>query len=144
MPPRRPARTQTCTSAQARVRLSSAEKFLEVAKLVDGEDDDDAVRSVVASLAVLAGIAASDAACCLALGQRSRAQNHHEAEGLLAGIANGGAEAATSLRRLLDLKDKAQYGFIHASQDDLKVSISQADESPRVLRRLDRLSQAAS
>lgn len=124
---RRPARTQSCTAAQARVRLSSAERFLEVAKLVEGEGDDDAVRSVGASLAVLAGIAASDAACCLALGQRSRAQNHHEAEGLLAGIANGGAEAATSLRRLLDLKDKAHYGFIHASQDDLKISVRQAE-----------------
>lgn len=126
MPGRRPARTQPCTAVQARVRLSSAEKFLEVAKLVEGDDDDDAVRSVVASLAVLAGIAASDAACCLALGNRSRAQNHHEAEGLLAGIANGGA-AATALRSLLDLKDKAQYGFIHASQDDLKISVRQAE-----------------
>lgn len=92
------------------------------------EEDDDALRSVAASLAVLAGIAASDAACCGALGRRSRGESHHEAEGLMVDIAKGGGEAATCLRRLLDLKDKAQYGFVHASHSDLKVALRQAEK----------------
>jgi len=49
----------------------SAAKFLEVARLIESEDEG-AFRSVAASLAVLAGIAAADAACCRALGRRCR------------------------------------------------------------------------
>lgn len=135
---RRPLRTEACSSAQGRVRLASAERFLEVAKLVEGEDDDDALRSVAASLAVLAGIAASDAACCVALSRRSRGASHHEAETLLGDIADGGGEAATSLRRLLDLKDKAQYGFIHASRSDLKTALRQAEKLVEFATRLPR------
>ncbi len=52
-------RTQDCTHAQARARQGQAKKFLEVADLVAAEPES---ASVSASLAVLAGIAASDAA----------------------------------------------------------------------------------
>jgi hypothetical protein len=104
----------------------TAEKFLEVARLVEGEEGE-AFRSVAASLAVLAGIAASDAACCSSLGRRSRGDDHHDAEALLETIVPGGREAAASLRRLISLKDKAQYGFIYASRDDLKVAMKQAE-----------------
>ncbi len=38
-----------------------------------------------------------------------------------------GAVAATALRRLIDLKDKAQYGMIHVSRNDLKVAMRQAE-----------------
>ncbi|MEX2534571.1 MAG: hypothetical protein WD273_03140 [Trueperaceae bacterium] len=119
-------RTQNCAESHARTRFLAAEKFLEVAKLIKGEQGD-AFRSVVASLAVLAGIAASDAACCKALGRRSRAESHHDAERLLERITPGGEEAAVALRRLIDLKDKAHYGFIHASHDDLKTAMRQAE-----------------
>jgi hypothetical protein len=79
-------------------------------------------------LAVLAGIAASDAACCAALGRRARGQDHHEAEGLLAQVLAGGAEAASTLRRLLDLKDTAQYGLIHVSRQRLTSALRQASK----------------
>src|SRR5687767_10904702 len=56
-------RAQQCDRADAKVRLAHGRKFLEVAKLVEGEDVEESA-SVAASLAVLAGIAAADAACC--------------------------------------------------------------------------------
>jgi hypothetical protein len=45
---------------------------LEVAERAAGEEAIPASRSVAAALAVLSGIAAADAACCAALGRRSR------------------------------------------------------------------------
>lgn len=97
-----------------------------MAGLVETEEDPG-FWSVAASLAVLAGIAASDAACCKALGRRPRGENHHDAEALLETVVPGGQEAAVALRRLIDLKDKAQYGIIHVSRDDLKTSMKQAE-----------------
>jgi hypothetical protein len=126
MSPRRGSRTQACDQWDASTRFSSAEKFLEVAHLVEGEDEA-AFRSVAASLAVLAGIAASDAACCGALGRRPRGDDHHDAEALLETIVPGGKEAAIALHRLIDLKDKAQYGIVLASREDLKVAMKQAE-----------------
>ncbi len=78
---RQRGRTQACGLAEARTRAGSAGKFLEVALLIEREDEG-AFRSVAASLAVLAGIAAADAACCVALGRRSRGSDHHDAEAM--------------------------------------------------------------
>lgn len=72
-------RAQECNRAQAAVRLNQARAFLEVAELVGAEDDELANDNVAAALAVLAGIAAADAACCGTLGQRSRGQDHRQA-----------------------------------------------------------------
>ncbi|MDF2753518.1 MAG: hypothetical protein K0S82_1901 [Gaiellaceae bacterium] len=58
----RTSRTQPCDRAHARIRLDHAEKSLDVAELVAGEREIPESRSVAAALAVLAGIAASDAA----------------------------------------------------------------------------------
>lgn len=126
MSPRRGTRTQPCGLQQARTRLASAEKFLDVTRLIDGEPEA-ASWSVAASLAVLAGIAASDAACCSALGRRSRGDDHLDATGLLATVVPYGREAAAALRRLIELKDKAQYGIIHVSRADLNTALKQAE-----------------
>lgn len=82
--------------------------------------------NVSAALAVLAGIAASDAACCAALGRRSRGQDHKQAVTLLATVSPGGPEASRSLDRLLDLKDTAHYGVIYVSTAELKTALRQA------------------
>lgn len=106
------------------VRLGQAEKFLEVADLVAVEVTAiPESGSVSAALAVLAGIAAADAACCAALGRRSRGQDHKQAAQLVSEVAPGGPAAAKSLDRLLDLKDTAQYGVIHVSVTDLKTAL---------------------
>lgn len=53
------------------------------------------------------------------------------ADGLLAQVVPGGEEAASWLRRLLDLKDTAHYGLIHVSGDTLKASLRQAERLVR-------------
>ena len=128
MTPRHTGRTQVCTKADAKTRLAHARKFLEVATLVSVERDVPESANVAAALAVLAGIAASDAACCAALGRRARGLDHHEAEALLSQIVPNGGEAASSLRRLLDLKDTAQYGLIYVSLQNLRGAIRQAEK----------------
>jgi hypothetical protein len=103
--------------------MERAREFLAVAELVVDEQAEDAsfvYASSAASLAVLAGIAASDAACCKVLNERSRSQNHRDAERLLAQITNGGKEAAGNLRELLNLKDKSQYGFLKMSDPEVR------------------------
>jgi len=118
MSPAPKTRTQACSGDDARKRLQDARKFLEIAEMVD---DEPAVISagVSASLAVLAGIAASDAACCAALGLRSRGDNHDEAVAVLRRI-RGATDAANALQRLLRIKNDAQYGLgaISASKRD--------------------------
>lgn len=127
MSPRATGRTATCGKPEAKVRLAQSRKSIEVADLVASESDAvPASASVAAALAVLAGIAASDAACCTALGRRSRSQDHKQALGLLAQIVPGGDAAAVHLDRLLDLKVGAHYGVIHVSAAELKVAMRQA------------------
>lgn len=126
--PRGSARTQICSSAEARGRLEHARKFLDVAELVAGDThaDEAEYSSASAALAVLAGIAATDAACCKALGRRSRGPDHREAEALVAQIMPDGRQAAGSLRRLLNLKDEAHYGFFGVGGTHLRASLRQA------------------
>jgi hypothetical protein len=124
--PRGTGHTQQCSEADARTRLGHARKFLDVAELVAGEGEDIEYASPAAALAVLAGIAASDAACCKALGRRSRGQDHRDAATLLEQVAPGGDHAASSLRRLLQLKDEAHYGLFDIGGQDLKAALRQA------------------
>jgi hypothetical protein len=125
--PRHAGRTQSCGRPQATTRLAHAQKFFDAAELIATDvTDEEANASVAASLAVLAGIAASDAACCARLGRRSRSQDHHDAERLLAEIVPRGRDAAKDLRRLLDLKDAAQYGVIHVSATELRSALRRA------------------
>ena len=137
---RKVRQTQPCSKGQARQRFERARSFLEVAELaVDEADPDAEYGPVAASLAVLAGIAASDAACCMALGERSRSQNHHDAEALLEQLTPGGAEAAKALRELIDLEDTTHYGFAGVGTDELKRALRRArkllDFADRVLHR---------
>lgn len=118
-------RTQTCGRAEARVRYDQARAFLDVAELVGSDPDEVASPGVAAALAVLAGIAASDAACCATLGRRSRGQDHREALDLLRQVA-GGARMAQDLRRLLDIKDGAQYGMVYVSHQRSTAAVKQA------------------
>ena len=119
------SRTRPRDRSDARTRLEHARKFLEVAKLVAHEDTNPASRSVAAAVAVLAGIAASDASCCAVLGLRSRGQDHQEAADLLEQVT-GGKDAAKALRELISLKDTAHYGLTSVSQKELTRAIRRA------------------
>jgi len=70
MPPR--SRTAACDVAEGRTRLRTAQAYLNVAASVLDERDRDEYLNVAAGLAVLGGIAASDAICCIRLGCRHR------------------------------------------------------------------------
>lgn len=121
-------RSATCGKDEARTRFAHAQKFLEVAGLVASEAEDGidpASASVAAALAILAGIAASDAACCLALKMRSRSENHAQAAVYLKSI-NGGGKAAAAFSELISLKDTAHYGVINISSRDLQVAMRRA------------------
>lgn len=83
-------------------------------------------KKAAASCAVLAGIAASDAACCAALGKRSRSQSHRDAVALLQQVFPGGPDGASHLERLLGLKDQAQYGFEDMAEQKLVAALRQA------------------
>lgn len=122
MSPRPPGRTQTCGKPEARTRLAHARAFVDTADLVL-DVDDDASLNVSASLAVLAGIAASDAACCAALGKRPRGQNHREAVTLLSDVAPAGRDMGKDLARLLDMKDNAQYGVLYVSESRARQAV---------------------
>lgn len=137
---RKTGRTERCSGAQARQRYERARSFLEVAELVaDEESSDTEYGEVAASLLVLAGIAAADAACCKALGERSRSQSHHDAETLLEQITPGGRQAAKALRELIGLKDTTHYGFVVINTSELKRALRRArsliDFADEILRR---------
>lgn len=107
-------RTRRCGRAEARKRIADARKYLEVAELVAGEDSSDSIN-VSVGLAVLAGIAAADAACCIALGESSRSDDHRDAADLVRMVRPGGERAAKDFERLVGFKDSAHYGFLHLS-----------------------------
>jgi len=123
-------RTSGCDSAEARKRLEMARQFFAVASLVADDRDEDAsllYANAASSLAILAGIAAADAACCAVLGERSRSQNHHDAERFVQEIQPDGAAAAKHLRGLLNLKDKAHYGFLAVNGSELTSTLRKAE-----------------
>ncbi|MEZ5310329.1 MAG: hypothetical protein R2735_07015 [Microthrixaceae bacterium] len=122
--PRPKTRTQSCDRTAALSRLSQADAFLLAAELVVDDYTGDSTPSVAASLAVLAGIAAADAACCARLGVRARGQAHAEAVKLLATVEPGGSDMAKDLRRLLNRKDESQYGLTLVSSADAGRMIS--------------------
>ena len=126
MSPRAGGRTQRCGTEQARSRLDQARAFLDVADLVGAEQDNLATPGVAAALAVLAGIAASDAACCAVLGERSRGQDHRQAVDLVGQVAPDGAAMARDLDRLLTVKDDAHYGMLSMSANKAKSALRQA------------------
>jgi hypothetical protein len=111
------SRARHCDAADARKRLGDAEKYLEVAALVADEDSLES-HNVATGLAVLAGIAAADAACCKALGESSRGPDHRDAASFLRRITPGGDAAANHFERLVGLKDKAHYSFLNVSSQD--------------------------
>lgn len=94
--------------------------------MVGAEQDELATPGTAATLAVLAGIAASDAVCCAVLGQRSHGQDHRQAVSLLEQVAPDGSELARDLERLLVIKDDAHYGLLHVSSQRAAAALRQA------------------
>jgi hypothetical protein len=115
------SRTQPCTRENAKQRLADARAQMELADLATANSGAPERKAAVAC-ACTAAIAASDAACCAALGERSQSENHRDATTLVGQIAPGGDGAAQKLGRLLGLKHEAQYGFGEISAEKLKIA----------------------
>lgn len=120
------SRTKNCSRKDAHVRLMQAESFVKTAQMVAEETKNEFNPGVSASLAVLAGIAASDAACCARLGVRSRGEAHSDAVALLGTVIPHGAIMAKDLQRLLNRKDDSHYGVTFVSSLDALRMISWA------------------
>jgi hypothetical protein len=122
----RGGRTQDCGPNEARVRVTQARSFLDVADLLLSEDNDLATPGTAAALAVLAGIAAADALCCMNIGRRARGQDHREATRLVAQVEPNGRAHSNALARLLEIKDGAHYGTVYLSATRARTAIRNA------------------
>ncbi len=98
--------TKRTQSGEGRGRRKVAEKYLEVAALIDS--DDGAAINVCVGVAVLAGIAAGGAICAAALGERYSGQDHEAAADVLGRVD---AKFGKLLRDLVTLKGTSHYGF---------------------------------
>jgi|SRR5882757_3043286 len=105
-------RIRTATTDDARIRLRSAEAYLDVAELVLDERDRVEMPGVAAGLAVLSGIAASDAICAVRLRQIHRGEDHRAAAALIKDATPDGRKLASTFLRLIDIKDEAHYGLL--------------------------------
>lgn len=99
------SRVRPASTNEARVRMRSADAYLEVADLVLEERARVEIPGVAAGLAVLAGIAASDTICARRLGQIHRGDDHRAAGALLKQAVPDGGKLAATFRRLIDIKD---------------------------------------
>ena len=97
-----------------------------MAELVLNESQRDEYLNVAAGLAVLAGIAASDAICGARLGLIYRGQEHREAADLVRTAVPDGPRLAGQLLRLLDVKDSAHYGIPVVAPRDARESLKAA------------------
>jgi hypothetical protein len=95
--------------AEALTRAEHARAYLLVADLVRDDSSIGARANILGSIAVLAGIAASDAICGMALGKRSVGGAHAEAVDLLRRATPPQSKAASALGRLLASKTDTQY-----------------------------------
>jgi len=118
--------TRSATLENARVRLRVSEAYLQVAELVLEEPDRTEMPGVSAGIAVLAGIAASDAICARRLGQIHRGQDHRAAAALLEQATPDGKKLAATFVRLIDLKDQAHYGMLTIPQQQARSAVKWA------------------
>jgi hypothetical protein len=100
-------KTRPVDRTYAETRLSDARAFVQQADLSLQFVDGPRRNATAVSSAVLAGIAACDAACALALGMVS-AGAHDQAVKLLNRVS-GSSKAVSDLSKLMAIKTAAQY-----------------------------------
>jgi hypothetical protein len=100
-------KTRSVDRTHAETRLNDARAYLQQAEISLQFVDDPRRYATVVSSGVLAGIAACDAACALALGIVS-AGAHDQALRLLTRVS-GSTKAVADLSKLVSIKTAAQY-----------------------------------
>ena len=127
MTPRRVSGSRSCTRADARVRLSQAELWVEMAGLaLAAESARETETTVAAGCAVLAGIAAADAICCAVTGMRYRGEDHRRAADFLSDVT-GDTALGKKLRELVDLKDAGHYGLAGIGLSKARMAVRRAE-----------------
>ena len=111
------------TKAEAAGRRRIAVKYLEVAQIAATEDGP--AINVAIGVAVLAGIAASDAICGAALGERYAGQDHTAAVNVLNRVD---AQLARKLKSLADMKPGSRYGDALLTASDRDRAIKAATD----------------
>ena len=121
-----PNHTRAVERSFARTRLADAHTFRRQAEITIELIDATNARKVAASSAVLAAIAAADAACATALGLTWKGE-HTKASTLLRQVA-GGSEAAIALGRIVASKTEWQYLERDVTEAALIKALRQADK----------------
>lgn len=121
-----------CSASQAKVRLEHAQLYLDVARLVIA-DEMGSEATVATGNAVLAGIAAADAICCVSVGKRYRGADHREAADYLERVT-GDRKLGQALRDLADYKDAAHYGLSNVKTQRAKAAIRRVEVLVRAAR----------
>ncbi len=108
--------------------MRKAQSFLTGAELVLSVGDDPLLDlpGVAAALAVLAGIAAADAACCAALGERSRGPSTSGSHCPCPDRTATRVQMGRNLERLIQKKDNAHYGMISTTDTEAHAMIAWA------------------
>jgi hypothetical protein len=119
------SRQAECGLPEARTRAKIARKYLEMAELADSENAPEG-KNVAAGNAVLAGIAAADAICCVRLRRRHRGQDHAGAVTLLHAVDPDGSKLADALTAVLAVKDPAHYGTVFVTDARLRSALRAA------------------
>ncbi len=117
MSPRK-LQTKKTNVGEGRGRRQVAEKYLEVAELIDSEDGT--AINVCVGVAVLSGIAASDAICAAALGDRYSGEDHDAAADLLGRVD---PKLGKALHDLVALKGESHYGAALLTANDRKKAL---------------------
>lgn len=128
MTPRAPNRTTPCTREQAGQRLRQAEAFLGWARAALADERDQVNLGVATSLAILAGVAATEALCGSSMGYYSRGQNHADAANLVRSIEPGGAALASTFRQLVACKEDTGQAPKALLESSAKAALRQAGD----------------
>jgi len=97
--------TRPVHTGEGRGRRRVAETYLEVAELIDSQDGT--AINVCVGVAVLSGIAAGDAICAAALGERYAGPDHEAAADLLSRVDH---RLGAKLLDLVGMKGTSHYG----------------------------------
>ncbi len=117
-------KTRQVDRSYAETRLSDARAFLQQAEISLQLVDGPRRGSTAVSSAALAGIAASDAICTLALGMVS-AGAHDQAVRVLTRVS-GSTQAVRDLSKLVAIKTAAQYAGRSLSEREAGDAIARA------------------
>lgn len=117
-------RVEAISRADGRARLRTARMYLTAAELIIDEAADEAATAATGN-AVLAGIAAADAICAVASGERYRGPDHRAAADHLERVTGDKALGRT-LRELVDLKDAGHYGVSNVSRTNATKALRRA------------------